>query len=66
MADTDYQQQWEITEAMIRFGGGFVFALGRLYRTADADNQARLRRAFPEYWAEYATLVPMLKAREAK
>lgn len=50
----------DITDAMIAFGGGFMQALGRLFRHADEDNRARLRAAFPEYWAKYAELVCML------
>lgn len=47
---------WHVTEAMIRYGGGFVAGLGRLFRQADADNKERLLRAFPEYFAEYTVL----------
>lgn len=46
----------EITEAMIRFGGGFVRALGLLFRQADQDNKRRLLLAFPEYWQQYDDL----------
>lgn len=48
--------EWHVTEAMIRWGGGFVQGLGRLFRQADADNKDRLLRAFPEYFAEYTVL----------
>lgn len=47
---------YEVTEAMIRHGGGFVSGLGRLFRQADADNQRRLKDAFPEYWAKYTDI----------
>ncbi len=50
---------YEITEAMIRFGGSFVAQLGRLFRLADYDNQSRLRAAFPEYWREYRELAAL-------
>ena len=49
---TDY----EVTEAMIQFGGSFVRGLGELYRRADEHNKAKLRMAFPEYFAEYRDL----------
>jgi hypothetical protein len=49
---TDY----EVTEAMIVYGGSFVSALGKLFRLADSDNEARLKAAFPEYWQRYAAL----------
>jgi hypothetical protein len=45
-----------ITAAMIRYGGSFCALLGRLYRAADPVNQARIRDAFPDYWAEYRIL----------
>lgn len=44
---------YDITELMIQYGGGFVSGLGRLYRAADASNQAKLLAAFPEYFAQY-------------
>jgi hypothetical protein len=44
---------YEVTEAMIVYGGGFVSGLGRLYRQADRDNKQRLATAFPEYFAQY-------------
>lgn len=47
---------WEVTEAMIRYGGNFVQNLARLIRAADADNKRRLVEAFPEYLAEYREL----------
>jgi hypothetical protein len=43
-------------DAMIRFGGGFVSALGKAWIRADADNARRLRAAFPEYWQQYQDL----------
>ncbi len=46
----------ETVEAMIRYGGGFVHALGHAWRLADAPNRARLLAAFPEYWGKYRTL----------
>ncbi len=48
--------EWHITEAMIVYGGSFVQLLGRLYRAGDADNKARIIRAWPEYWKEYTDL----------
>jgi len=44
---------FEITEAMIVFGGSFVSGLGRLWRQADRVNQDTLKAAFPEYWVVY-------------
>lgn len=58
---TDY----DITEAMIIYGGNFVHTLGNLFRLADEVNQAKLRMAFPEYWEEYRELV-VLRMERAK
>ena len=44
---------WETTELMILFGGGFARALGHLFRLADPDNAQRLKAAFPELWEKY-------------
>lgn len=44
---------FDITAAMIQYGGSFVQALGKLYRLADSRNQARLKLAFPDYWKQY-------------
>jgi len=46
---TDFQ----ITETMMKLGGGFVSHLGRLWRLGDDSNRAKLKAAFPEYWASY-------------
>jgi hypothetical protein len=51
----------EITETMITHGGGFVSGLGRLYRSADVVNQARLRDAFPDYWTQYDEMTLLVK-----
>lgn len=43
--------EWDVTEAMIVYGGNFVRQLGMLIRAADGDNKRRLVDAFPEYLA---------------
>lgn len=45
-----------IIEAMEKYGGSFVAALAQAARRADADNLARLKKAFPEYWKQYAEM----------
>jgi hypothetical protein len=45
--------EYEITEAMVRFGGSFVVQLARLIRLADETNKRRLFEAFPDYIREY-------------
>jgi hypothetical protein len=59
MSVTDY----EIVQAMERFGGGFVRALALAFTAADPVNTAKLKAAFPEIWAEYAEHVRMQRDR---
>ena len=51
----------EILTAMEILGGSFVAALAKAWRRADEGNQAKLRAAFPEYWAHYAELAARRK-----
>jgi len=51
---TKHVSDQEIADAMVKYGGSFVQALGRAARLADLDNMSRLREAFPEYWINYA------------
>jgi hypothetical protein len=55
---------WDITQEMIESGGAFVRGLGNLYRLADADNQSKLKMAFPNYWKKYADIVRAKKAKQ--
>jgi len=57
---------WNTVEAMICYGGGFVAALGQLYRRADPQNQARLKGAFPEYWRSYTEIARQQQAAQAE
>ncbi len=47
---------WEIVQAMDRFGGSFVRALAELCHRADPENLAKIKETWPEYWQEYAEL----------
>lgn len=62
--DPVFPTDYEIIDAMIQYGGGFVAKLGHLFHYADPANQARLRAAFPEYWAEYRDLAN-LRAKQS-
>ena len=59
---TDFQ----ITEAMLTFGGSFVQALARAWRCADRENQDRLHDAFPDVWADYRDLIQRARTDVAK
>lgn len=47
---------WQVIEAMRKFGGSFVCALGECFLRADATNYAKLRKTFAEEWKEYRKL----------
>lgn len=55
---------YDITEAMIRYGGNFVQQLGQLMRAADEDNRRRLVEAFPEYMQQYRELAELKLSKE--
>ena len=59
MTITDY----DVADAMILYGGNFVQTLGHLFQRGDADNQARVKAAWPEYWAEYRELARLKAAQ---
>ncbi len=61
---TNEDLDWEITEAMIRYGGSFVHSLGRLWRMADSVNKAKLQTAFPEYWIKYRDIAAVRKSED--
>ena len=61
-ARSDYDADFDITTAMIRFGGGFVKKLGETWLHGDMQNKARLKAAFPDYWEEYRHIVQGLKS----
>lgn len=44
---------FDTIDAMRIYGGGFVKALAEAAFHADPQNLARLKAAFPDYWATY-------------
>jgi hypothetical protein len=46
----------DVIEAMEKYGGSFVVALAQAARRADANNLAKLKAAFPEYWQQYTEM----------
>ena len=42
-----------VAEMMMKYGGGFVRALGKALVKADYHNTQRIRTAFPDYWKQY-------------
>jgi hypothetical protein len=55
MTITDY----DVSVAMLTFGGSFVQALGRAWQCADTVNGDKLKAAFPEYWEQYREFAQM-------
>jgi hypothetical protein len=53
MSDNDL----DVIEAMEKYGGSFVAALAQAARRADADNLAKIKSTWPEYWQQYADMV---------
>lgn len=49
----DYDEAQHVARMMIEHGGGFVHHLGEALMRADANNTARIKAAFPEYWQTY-------------
>jgi hypothetical protein len=58
--------EWDIADALIRYGGSFAQGLGHLYRRADEANRRRLRHAFPELWDEYGQIVQKTRELHAR
>jgi hypothetical protein len=52
---------YEILEAMHRYGGGFVKQLAVLYRLADRDNQEKLASTFWHYFRQYDEMAAMTR-----
>lgn len=50
------EQDLLVIEAMEKYGGSFVVALAQAARRADADNLARIKATWPEYWQQYTEM----------
>ena len=59
-------ENFHVVSAMNRYGGSFAKALSEAFFTADADNFARLKAAFPELWAEYEEMARFMLEKEKK
>ena len=54
----------DVANAMIKYGGSFVKALGNALQFADHINTAKIERAFSDYWIQYLTLSQKEKQNE--
>lgn len=55
--DITIEEERKAFQTMERIGGHFAIALAVAYRKADSDNQARIRKAFPELISDYVEMV---------
>ena len=62
----DLDEKLRVQEAMCRFGGSFVDALGKALHHADLSNVKRIHDAFPEYWADYNKMALDWQAKQEK
>lgn len=51
------ERDFQIIEAMEKYGGSFVKALAVCFRRADSINFRKLKIVFSNYWAEYEDMV---------
>jgi hypothetical protein len=51
-------------QAMRVYGGSFIRSLAGCFMFADAENAARLKAAFPDYWQKYSELGDLAEKRE--
>jgi hypothetical protein len=56
----------DVAVTMATYGGTFVKRLGNLFFVADADNQRRLKEAFPEYWKQYREKADLVIAKRER
>lgn len=59
------RDHWTAT-AMEKYGGSFVEALSDLVRRADANNLAKIKATWPEYWKQYEEMGKEIQARAEK
>jgi hypothetical protein len=53
MTDLNYSNRYQLTEAMIRYGGSFFQKLASAMRSADSTNFQRILDCFPEILDQY-------------
>ena len=54
----------EIAHAMKRYGGSFVYAIGKAILSADPTNLQKIRNTWPEEWQEYRQFVIRERERD--
>lgn len=56
----------DIANAMVRYGGSFISALGQAWLRADQHNGDRIKAAFAEEWQTYEELARMQARRKGE
>lgn len=51
--EKEMAESYRVAEAMRTYGGSFVKALGEMLQHADAQNRAKVKATWPEYWDQY-------------
>ncbi len=51
------EEDYNIVDAMEKYGGSFVKSLAMCFRTADPINFRKLKDAFPNYWNQYKEMI---------
>lgn len=49
-------EKLNVANAMIKYGGSFVVALGQALLKADHINTNKIKDAFSDYWIKYLTM----------
>lgn len=57
-------QDHDVIEAMKRYGGSFVFYLAEAAAHADAENLAKIKATWPEYWKQYEDMARLALKKE--
>lgn len=50
-------EDFNVLDAMEKYGGSFVVALANAARRADSINLAKIKATFSEYWDQYKSMV---------
>ena len=57
-------QDYNTIQAMLKYGGDFVYHLAVAASHADANNYSKLKSTFPEYWKQYEEMAKKDKQDE--
>lgn len=58
---TSDDEKINVANAMIKHGGSFVKQLGVMLLEADAINTIKIKKTWPDYWAQYVTVKTKLE-----